>query len=205
MAAQARTDAITATLRNIADYYRVKLADKRTDSARRAVASAETAITRLFTGKTALTSTAKAIISAYDDGLQLTGNPVTDWRLARARLRGSAQLDEVFSKARLLRLLHATDALAWGLNDIWDGRVSYPGAAATVRRILADDQIAGRPAEPHPVTLMNMYKSKGKEFDAVIIVEGLHQAKLLDREWMPSASRSNGAFSAWRSPAPGIR
>ena len=180
---QAPADAITATLGNIADFYRVKLADKKTASARSAVTSIETAITRSLTGKSAVTNTAKAIISAYDDGLQLTGNPVTDWRLARARLRGSSQLEEVSSKARLLRLLHATDALAWGLNDIWDGPASYPGAADTVRRILGDELVAGRPAEPHPVTLMNMYKSKGKEFDAVIIVEGLHQAKLLDPDW----------------------
>jgi len=83
---------------------------------------------------------------------------------ARARLRGSAELDEVFSTARLLRLLHATDALAWGLSDIWDGQAAYPGAADTVRRILADQLVSGRPAEPHPVTLMNMHKSKGKEF-----------------------------------------
>jgi DNA helicase-2/ATP-dependent DNA helicase PcrA len=43
---------------------------------------------------------------------------VADWRVARARLRGSTQLNEVFSRARLLRLLQATDVLAWGLNDI---------------------------------------------------------------------------------------
>ncbi len=59
------------------------------------------------------TSTGKAIIAAYDAGIKLTGRPVTDWQFARTRLRGSAELDEVFSKARLLRLLHATDALAW--------------------------------------------------------------------------------------------
>jgi DNA helicase II / ATP-dependent DNA helicase PcrA len=56
-------------------------------------------------------------------------------------------------------------------------------AADTVRRILADELVAGRPAESHPVTVMNMYKSKGKEFDAVLIVEGQHQAKLLDHDW----------------------
>ena len=85
--------------------------------------------------------------------------------------------------ARLLRLLHATDSLAWGLNGAWDGTSAYPGAADTVRRILADELLNGRPAEQRPVTLMNMHKSKGKEFDGVIIAEGLHQARLIDPAW----------------------
>jgi DNA helicase II / ATP-dependent DNA helicase PcrA len=47
--------------------------------------------------------------------------------------------------------------------------------------MLADEFIAGRPAEPHPVTLMNVHKSKGKEFD--VIVEGLHRDRLIDPTW----------------------
>jgi DNA helicase-2/ATP-dependent DNA helicase PcrA len=177
-------EAITGTLRSIADFYRAKVAlGRRTATALSAIATIENAITALMAGKAPLAKTGKVITVAYDAGLQLTGNPVTDWQLARARLRGSAELDEVFSTARLLRLLHATDALAWGLSDIWDGQAAYPGAADTVRRILTDELVSGRPAEPHPVTLMNMHKSKGKEFDAVIIVEGLHHARLLDPNW----------------------
>ena len=176
-------EAITATLRNIADFYRVKLAGRKSGSARSVITATENAINAFRSGKAVRTKTGKAIIAAYDAGIQLTGRPVTDWQLARARLHGTVELEEVFSKARLLRLLHATDALAWGLTGIWDGEAAYTGAAATVRRILADEMISGRPAEPHPVTLMNMHKSKGKEFDAVVIAEGLHRDRLLDQTW----------------------
>ena len=176
-------EAIAATLQNIAGFYRVKLAARKSSSARSVITATENAITALLGGKAVRTNTGKAIIAAYNTGIQLTGRPVTDWQLARARLHGTAELEEVFSKARLLRLLHATDALAWGLADIWDGQAAYPAAAATVRRIIADEMIDGRPAEPHPVTLMNMHKPKGKEFDAVIIVEGLHRDRLLDQTW----------------------
>ncbi len=181
----ARGDAIVGTLRNIADFYRIKLASSQTSTARLAVATTERAITAFAHGRVPRSGTGRAIVGAYDEGLPLTGNPVTDWQRARSRLRGSDQLKEVFGMARLLRLFHATDALAWGLRGIWDGEASYPGAADTVRRILADEVISGRPAEPHPVTLMNIHKSKGKEFDAVIIVEGQYRDKLLDRDWEP--------------------
>lgn len=180
-----RTEAIIATLRSIADFYRIKAADRNTQVARSAVAKTEGAINSLANGKTPRIRTGKEMIEAYDAGLQFTGYPVTDWQLARSRLSGSQELSEIFSKARLLRLLHATDSLAWGLSEIWDGAASYPGAADTVRRILTDELISGRPAEPHAVTLMNMHKSKGKEFDAVIIVDAPHNPKLLDPEWDP--------------------
>jgi DNA helicase II / ATP-dependent DNA helicase PcrA len=189
--AQSRADAITAALQNIADFYRVKLVGRPSAGARATITATENAITAFLGGRAVRTKTAKAVIDAYDAGIQLTGRPVTDWQLARARLHGTAELKEVFGKARLLRLLRATDALAWGLNGIWDGQAAYPGAAATVRRILADDFITGRPAEPHPVTLMNMHKSKGKEFDAVVIVEGLHRDRLLDPAWDDNRTLQN--------------
>jgi DNA helicase-2/ATP-dependent DNA helicase PcrA len=73
---------------------------------------------------------------------------VTDWRIARARLHGSSQLEEVFSRARLLRLLRATDALAWGLNDIWDGRASY--RVPPTRSAASSPTSSSRAAPPSP-------------------------------------------------------
>jgi DNA helicase-2/ATP-dependent DNA helicase PcrA len=178
-----RVEAVTATLRNIADFYRVKVANG-TTTARSAIGTIERAIAAFTDRRAVRANTGRAVIDAYDHGIRFTGNPITDWQLARARLRdGSREMQEVFNKARLLRLFHASDTLAWGLSQIWDGEASYPGAAGAVRRILANELLVGRPTEPHPVTLMNLHKSKGKEFDAVVIVEGQYRAKLMDPTW----------------------
>lgn len=154
-------------------------------------------------GKIPLTLPGKRSLEPTTLDSKLTGNPATDWQRARARLRGSPQLDEVFGKARLLRLLHATDALAWGLNDIWDGEASYPGAADTVRRVLADELIADRPAEPHPVTLMNMHKSKGRSWTPSPSSKGCTTPSSSTRTGTPGESSGNGVCSVSRSPGHG--
>ncbi len=177
-----RVEAVTATLRNIANFYRVKVANG-TTTARSTIRTLENAIAAFTEGKAVRAKTGQAVIDACDNGIQFTGNPITDWQLARARLRGSTEMQEVFNRARLLRLFHATDTLVWGLSEIWDGEASYRDATGTVRRILANELLVGRPTEPHPVTLMNLHKSKGKEFDAVVIVEGQHRARLMEPAW----------------------
>jgi DNA helicase-2/ATP-dependent DNA helicase PcrA len=103
---------------------------------------------------------------------------VRDWQAARARLSSSAELEEVFRQARLLRLLRATDAIAWALMESWDGVGSYLRAADIVRVALAEEAVNMTRQDPPLVSVMTMHKSKGKEFDAVVIVEGRHQGQL---------------------------
>lgn len=110
--------------------------------------------------------------------------------MARAQLRGATELDEIFGKARLLRLFKATDALAWELMTVWNGRAAYTQAAQAVRRVLATETLEAAQNEAVPVSLMNMHKSKGKEFDAVIIAEDQYRAPLLDHTWSQSRSQS---------------
>lgn len=130
------------------------------------------------------------LIECYDRGIQLTGDPIVDWQAARGNLTGTADLAELFAKARLLRLFKATDALAQGLTTAWDGQQSYVDAAAVVRRVLAIETLTATQYDAVPISVMTLHKAKGKEFDGVIIAEGRFNARLLDPSWDDQASES---------------
>jgi DNA helicase-2/ATP-dependent DNA helicase PcrA len=180
-----KAEAMASTLTAMTDFYRIKLAGG-TKGARNTITTIENAIIAIRDGKLVRAKAAKVLLTGFDSPLELSGDPVTDWQIARKRLHGADELEEIFNKARLLRLFKATDLLAWTLIDVWNGHDAYPGAALVVRRVLANETLEAAQAEPVPVSLMNMHKSKGKEFDAVIIAEGRHNAPLLDAAWEPS-------------------
>ncbi|MHA4948691.1 UvrD-helicase domain-containing protein [Micromonospora sp. SD19] len=162
-------EALTATVELICNFYRVK--STKTPGAKAKVAILERAQADIAAGAKVRSGTVKAVAAACSNGIQFTGSPVQDWQLARARLSGSNELKEIFGKARLIRLLKATDAIAWALTDAWNG-TTYLDAAAVVRRVLANRMIEAIPSdEAATTTFMNMYKSKGKEFDGVVIAE----------------------------------
>ncbi|MET7830820.1 MULTISPECIES: ATP-dependent helicase [Streptomyces] len=178
-----RLEALSRTLKAMADYYRTKLAKRAAKTTRATVVSLDRSLAQLREGKPARTKAAKVLAAAYDNGLRLAGQPVVDWREARSRLSGSAELDELFKQVRVLRLLHATDLISLSLTQAWSPDGSYRDAAAQVRRALADAQLAQADQDTLPVSLMNMHRSKGKEFDGVVIVEGNRHSRFLDADW----------------------
>ncbi|MEU6093136.1 3'-5' exonuclease [Streptomyces sp. NPDC047085] len=151
----------------------------------------ERAVAALAAGKPMRGKTAPALAAAYDAGLELIGQPVADWHTARALLQGSKELEELFKQVRMLRLLNATDALALALTDAWDGATAYTDAAAAVRRALANDQLTAPEQNTAAVSLMSMHRSKGKEFDGVIIIKGAYHSRLLDPEWDSERTQNN--------------
>lgn len=177
-----RGPAINATLQAIVDYYRIKFAGG-TTGARKKAETIENAIEAFTSGAGVKSKAAKAVMAAFDQGIELTGDPVADWQTARGRLQGATELTEIDTTARLLRLFKATDVLAWALIDAWDGNAAYIDAAGTLRRVMAAEALDAAQQQPAPVSLMSMHKSKGKEFDGVIIVEGAYRDRLLDRSW----------------------
>jgi DNA helicase-2/ATP-dependent DNA helicase PcrA len=115
----------------------------------------------------------------------LIGDPVLDWSACRGPLNCHGDVQELFKQARMIKLFRATDALAKGLNKIWSASGTYVGAATAVRRILDQERLIGFEREPRGCLLMTLHKSKGKEFDGVVLVEGYRDASFFRADEAP--------------------
>lgn len=103
-----------------------------------------------------------------------TGDPDQDWLSVRAVLdKGPCKrLRRVASEVRGLRLLNRGTQLRAALLDAWQVSLSYGDALDAVRRAFVQDHFASAGRPEMGITVMNMHKAKGKQFDEVIIFEG---------------------------------
>ncbi|MBX9925710.1 MAG: UvrD-helicase domain-containing protein [Hyphomicrobiaceae bacterium] len=103
---------------------------------------------------------------------KLTGDPRTDWLYIKSKVREAedkslkaiaGQLDYLvaFGRGRLL---------AANLAALWTGQGTYAGARAAFDSAMAQDAILDASQEPGGIHVMTIHKSKGKQFDAVIVV-----------------------------------
>jgi DNA helicase-2/ATP-dependent DNA helicase PcrA len=116
-------------------------------------------------------------ISAERQMLQLTGDPGADWLHLRGLLASSPAdaLKQVAMDARYLRLLHRGSVLRTNLAEIWRTHGGYQGAQEAVRDALLQEHFAAAQKDWRGIHLMTIHKSKGKEFDEVIIYDGMFQ------------------------------
>ncbi|MFK4087756.1 3'-5' exonuclease [Kribbella sp. NPDC020789] len=61
-----------------------------------------------------------------------------------------------------------------------DGTAGHGGRSVGVRAALAAAAVDAQQPDEAPIHVMTLHKSKSKEFDAVVIVEGRHDMPLLD-------------------------
>jgi DNA helicase-2/ATP-dependent DNA helicase PcrA len=166
-------EGVVNTLRLIARYFEVKSAISNSPIAS-ALASRDSylanAATLLDGGKLRLRA-AKHLYERNASGIVFVGNPVVDWRTARDVLVGPPALREIVQAARFIRMFGATDEIGGHLSEQWDQTGSYGDAAGLVRRALDQGRLATEFRDPQGCILMNIHKSKGKEFDGVAIVE----------------------------------
>ena len=112
--------------------------------------------------------------------LVFSGDVEQDWLAVRRLFAGSSEqhVRDVAEHARHLRFLRRGTALRFALGDLWR-RGSYVGASAAVRDALLQEHFANATREWRGVHVMTIHKSKGKEFDEVVLFEGLYQGRFV--------------------------
>jgi DNA helicase-2/ATP-dependent DNA helicase PcrA len=114
-------------------------------------------------------------------GLAFSGSPEEDWRAVRGLFAGSPvdQLSRVATDAKYLRLLHKGSSLRASLAEIWRRQGQYVGAVEAVRNALLQEHFTAALKEWRGIHLMTIHKAKGKEFDEVLIYEGLYAGRIV--------------------------
>jgi DNA helicase II / ATP-dependent DNA helicase PcrA len=112
---------------------------------------------------------------------KLSGDPAEDWIAIRNLFQGSAceAISAVAQDAKYLRLLHKGSTLRSRLSQLWRLNESYAGATEAVRAALLQEHLFSGAKDWKGVHVMTIHKSKGKEFDEVIIYEGRYQHRIV--------------------------
>jgi len=134
--------------------------------------------TYLQTGKikgknrTSLIEEIKVLLKKRSE-LVLSGNPFDDWLAVRRLFQDSKHeaLKNVYEDSRFLRLLNKGAVLNEMLSEIWRRNGAYLLASLAVENALTQEHFSMANRSWTGIFVMNMHKSKGKEFDEVLIWE----------------------------------
>lgn len=137
------------------------------------VAGIQKWIDKVNAGKLPTAAFVKNVASLIDElGMgPFTGSPTKDWLAIKSMLRHSLdpQLQQVASQLDYLVSFNRGKRIAAGLSQLWEQHGCYRGAANAFEVALAQDQLMGGLDDPNGLQIMTIHKSKGKQFDGVII------------------------------------
>lgn len=102
----------------------------------------------------------------------LAGNPGQDWLKVRRKFEESdaAELKKVAQLVVYLMAFNRGRRISDALAEVWLTRGTYFNARQIVESVVSEDQITGGNADLRGINVMTMHKSKGKEFDGIIIL-----------------------------------
>lgn len=111
------------------------------------------------------------------------GDPRKDWVLVRRMLRDTRvpELLRVDQDLEYLIAFNRGKRIASGLSSMWENRGDYSFARQVLDEALAQDQILSGIEDLSGIHVMTMHKSKGKQFDAVIIFRCEHSSPFVWR------------------------
>lgn len=171
---------VIQTLVLLSQYFRIKNVVKPTSVDSKRAEQFDAAAVAIREGKQPRIDAAKAIFESASGGIEYRGDPVTDWFLARDVLLGHKLLIEVSQSADIVRFFQLDDVLPRTLSSLWLDFGEYQGATARIREIMEKEQLLTMERDHRGCVLMTIHKSKGKEFDGVVLVEGNYVSRFFE-------------------------
>lgn len=172
---------LSGTFDALAGYYEMKNSANATASAKATITRFRAAAQKLREGQEPRAQAAvTAVLDAHSSRVAYVGDPVADWISARDVLAQDSGLSELFTNVRFVRLFRATDEIGSRLLARWRLTGTYDNAPEIIRRALEANLLGAEHREPRGCLVMTAHKAKGKEFDAVVIVDGRFRGKFYD-------------------------
>lgn len=113
--------------------------------------------------------------------IDFSGDIVKDWSLIQTIIASykSDYMQKVSSDAKYFRLLKKGTSLYASLSALWIANKNYQGASTAVANAITQEHFASSTRVWGGINVMTIHKSKGKEFDEVIIYEGKYSGKIV--------------------------
>ncbi|HHH9240417.1 TPA: 3'-5' exonuclease, partial [Pseudomonas aeruginosa] len=121
--------------------------------------------------KTKLARSAEALINGAAD-LVLTGDPGRDWIQIKTLLyrTGVTEFKQVAEALDYLIAFNRGKRISANLSEMWMTKGAYTSARQGLDNALVQDQLLADGNDTQGIHVMTIHKSKGKQFDAVILV-----------------------------------
>ncbi len=122
-----------------------------------------------------------------------TGNIIKDWKFVLTIIGEceSEYIVQIAKDAKYIRLLQKGNQLYSSIDKIWRKNKNYNGIENAVAEALTQEHFAMSTKKWDGVNVMTIHKSKGKEFDEVIIYEGFYNNRIVSKPEYIEQSRLN--------------
>ncbi len=174
-------------LDQIAKLFQAKGSQSSIKKAEQLTRSAADARTKRLRGNAKCAPALKGILEHLQTN-SLSGNPGQDWLTVRRLFEstGVKELKSVASSVIYLMAFNRGRRISDALAEIWQQHGRYVDARGLIDAAISEDQIIGNDGDLTGINVMTMHKSKGKEFDGVIILHLGNMSPLSpDRESAP--------------------
>lgn len=104
---------------------------------------------------------------------RLSGSPVADWATIRRQFESSGvkELEDVARAVGYLMAFNRGRKISDALAETWQRQGNYRRARALIEAAISEDQLMGSDGGLAGINVMTIHKSKGKEFDGVVVAD----------------------------------